>query len=81
LPPLAWQDVDHWRGCRDDASVNIDAVVDDNYKDDGGDGNDGDGGRDLALALAQPTQGPAPQMHWGTVQTESPQTTSWGGCH
>jgi hypothetical protein len=43
--------VDHRRGCRGNASVNIDAVIDDDYKDDGGDG---------LLALAQPTRRPTP---------------------
>ncbi len=53
-PPLAWQDVDLQRGCGGDASVNADAVDDDDYNDDGGDGNNGNGGCNLALALAQP---------------------------
>ena len=72
LSPLAWQDVDHRRGCGGDASVNVNAVVNDDYKDDGGegdDGDDGDGGRDLALALAHPTRRPAPRRHRGTVYT------------
>ena len=65
LPPLAWQDVDLRCGSGGDASINVDTVVDNNYKDDGGDsddgngndgdGNDGDGRCDLALALAKPT--------------------------
>ena len=76
-PSLAWQDVDHQFGCGGDASVNVDAIIDNHYKDDGGDGNDddGDGGCNLPLALAQPTRRPAPRRHWGTVHTESPQTT------
>ena len=52
LPPLAWQDVDLQHECRGDASIDADAVDDDDYNDDGGDSNNG--GRDLALALAQP---------------------------
>ncbi len=54
MPPLAWQDVGLRRRCGGDASVNADAVNDDDYNDDGGDGDDGDGGCNLALALAQP---------------------------
>jgi hypothetical protein len=59
LPPLAWQDVDLRRGCRDDASVNADAIDNDDYNNNSGDGNDGNGGngngrRNLALALMQP---------------------------
>ncbi len=55
-PPLAWHDMDLRRGCGGDASVNANAVDDDDYNDDGGDGNSDDcnGGRDLVLALAQP---------------------------
>jgi hypothetical protein len=48
--------VDLRSGCGGDASVNADAV-DNNDGDgdgDGGNGGDGDGGRDLVLALAQP---------------------------
>ena len=64
-PPLTWQDVDHRRGCGGDASINAGAVVDNNYKDNGGNGDDIDGGDSgrglvlalaLALALAQPTR-------------------------
>ena len=61
-PPLAWQDMDLRRGCRDDASVKADAIDNDDYNDNSGDGNDGndgnggngDGRRNLALALMQP---------------------------
>ncbi len=54
-PPLAWQDVDLQRRCGGDASVNADAVNDDDYNDGGGnsDSNNNDGGRDLALVLVQ----------------------------
>ncbi len=62
-PPLTWQDVDHRRGCGGNASINAGAVVDNDYKDNGGDGDDiddGDSGRDLVLALtimlAQPNR-------------------------
>ncbi len=61
LPPLAWQDVDLRRGCGGNASVNADAVNDNDYGDDynddnggNGNGNDGDGRHNLALALVQP---------------------------
>jgi hypothetical protein len=55
--PLAWQDVDLWRRCGGNTSVNADVVDDDDYNNnDGngngngnGDGNDGNGGRDLVL--------------------------------
>ena len=63
--PLTWQDVDHRRRCGGNASINAGAVVDNDYKDNGGIGDDiddGDSGRDLVLALtlvlalAQPTR-------------------------
>jgi hypothetical protein len=49
LPPLAWQDVNHRHRCGGNASINVDAIVDYDYKDDGSDIN-GNGGRNLALA-------------------------------
>jgi hypothetical protein len=59
--------VDLQRGCGGNASVNADAVNDDNYNEDGGNGNgdDSDGGRDLALALAQPHPHPHPHPRDG----------------
>jgi hypothetical protein len=53
-PPLTWQDLDLRRGCGGDASVNADAVDDDYYNNNGGNGNAGDGGCDLALSQPQP---------------------------
>jgi hypothetical protein len=72
FPPLAWQDVDLRRGCRGNASVNADAIDDDDYNDDGSDGNNGDRGRDLALALAQPH--PHPRDGEGNCDASPP---SW----
>jgi hypothetical protein len=56
LPPPAWEDVDLRRGCGGDASVNADAINNDDGDGvcDGGNGGNGEGGRNLALALAQP---------------------------
>ncbi len=53
LPP-AWQDVDLWRGCGGDTSINADAINNNNGDGDGGNGGNGDSGRNLAFALAQP---------------------------
>ena len=79
LPPLAWQDVDLQRRCGGDASVNANAVNEDDYDDDyndddgsDGNGNDGDSGRNLALALAQPH----PHPHNGEDDCDAP-PPSW----
>jgi hypothetical protein len=72
LLPLAWQDVDLRRGCGGNASVNADAVDNDDYSDDGSNGNDGDGGCDLALALALPH--PHPRDGEGNCDASPP---SW----
>ena len=78
LPPLAWQDVDLRHGCGGNTFVNADAVDDDNYNDDGAgnndDGNDGEGGRDLALTLALVQPHPHPRDGGGNLDTSPP---SW----
>jgi hypothetical protein len=81
-PPLAWQDVDLRRGCGGNASVNADAVDDDDYNNGSGDDNgDDSNGQRRTRSGARARAAVFASVQWGRQPQRIPTIVEIGPRH